>query len=213
VALGVQVAPVVGEDRTPIGMLSLRDVGRDARGLVDACMSRPAVTVAADATIEEAGRLLAVTGYHHLVVVDREGHTVGVISTLDVIRGLLGMPGRHAATGPHHDERTGLEWSDDLPLAADRVEAAPAGPGMLVLREVRRGFSDRTVWIEAAADLRARLLELALAREAREPGGELAAVLRRPGLRFRVAATESLERARELVDLRLRAGEGPRAEG
>jgi hypothetical protein len=206
IALGVQAAPVVDDAGVPLGLVSLRDLRRVPAGPVKTAMSRPPVTVRDDAGIEEAGRLQAVTGLHHLVVVDRDGRTVGVISSLDVVRALLDMPGRHVETGPHPDQG-GLAWSDDLPLAADRVESAPAGPGVVLLVQARHGLPDRTVWIEATANLRARLLELATARE---PYGELAAVLRRPGLRFRVAATESLERARELVDLRLRSGAGPR---
>ena len=59
-------------------------------------VSRPVLTVSADADVEQAARLLAETDFHHLVVVDASGRAVGMISAVDFLRALEGMPRRSA---------------------------------------------------------------------------------------------------------------------
>jgi CBS domain-containing protein len=56
---------------------------------------RPAVTVPADATLVQAGRLMGRHAVSHLLVADAAGHPVGVISALDVARHIaFGTPAR-----------------------------------------------------------------------------------------------------------------------
>lgn len=212
-ALGITGAPVVDDDGRPMGMLSFRDLlGPDGGETARARMSEPVVSVPARATIEEAGRLLAETGYHRLVVVDVTGKAVGVVSALDVVRGLLGMPATHPATFPHYDHETGLSWTDDVPLEMDRVEAAPAGPGVLVLVEGGRGRADRIVWAEATHELRTRLLDLLALPQTHLP--RLALVLELPDLRFRAASVDDVDRAERLVSALLhRNGTSPTPAG
>ena len=43
------------------------------------------------ATIQEAARRIGETGHHRLVVVDARDRPVGIVSSLDIVRGLIGM--------------------------------------------------------------------------------------------------------------------------
>jgi len=92
---GITAVPVLDEDEMPVGMVSLRD-------LVGAPDHRPEITrrvlsVREDATVEVAARQLAESGVHHLVVVDANGRAVGMLSALDVVRALAGLPPKHPA--------------------------------------------------------------------------------------------------------------------
>src|SRR5205085_5868355 len=131
---GITAAPVVDGDQRVIGLISLRDVADALPGMtVGDRMTRPAVFVRAEETISAAARLLADTGFHHLPVVDPDGRAVGFVSALDLLRGLLGEPAPHPSVFPHLEQRTGLAWTDEHPLAFDHVEAAPDGAGLLLL--------------------------------------------------------------------------------
>lgn len=179
-ALGITAAPVVDDDGKPVGMISLRDLVTERRGdTVGERASQYTVCVRANDPIEHAARLLAETRFHHLPVVDAAGRVVGFVSALDLLAGMLGLPASHPAAFPHVDERTGLVWTDDRPLGYEHVEAAPDGPGVLVLRTANAGQPDRVVWVESAANVRRRLLELI----AKPPVGDAP-------LRFRAARVE-----------------------
>jgi CBS domain-containing protein len=62
------------------------------RMLVRHLMSSPAVTVHAKATVAAAARQLILRHIHRLVVVDDDGHPVGVITPLDLLRSILDDP-------------------------------------------------------------------------------------------------------------------------
>ncbi len=86
---GISAVPVLDDDRHPVGLVSLGDLADDKR---DPKRTSEANTIAPDASIEVAARLLATKDVHHLVVTDPHGVAVGIISTLDVVRALVGMP-------------------------------------------------------------------------------------------------------------------------
>ena len=207
VSLGITGAPVVDAEGRPVGMLSFRDAFPPAPGRsVAERMTQPVATVTGSTSIEEAGGLMAESGYHRLVVIDERGRAVGIVSALDVVRGLLGMPTRHPAQFPHYDEVSHLVWSDDAPLEAPQAEAAPDGAGVLLLVERERGASDRAVWVEATRNLRARLHDLVTQPQTANPA--LARVLDRPRLGFRLAKTEGLTHAQHVADELLRRAHG-----
>jgi len=89
---GISAVPVLDDDRRPVGLVSLSDLADDKRDHLHA--SHAVHTITPDATIEDAARALATHDVHHLVVVDVQGVAVGVISTLDVVRALIGMPSK-----------------------------------------------------------------------------------------------------------------------
>lgn len=184
-ALGITGAPVVDEKGRPVGVVSLHDlVSRTGARAAD-LMTSPAATVHVDAPIAEAGRLLAETGYHRLVVVDWEGRAVGVVSSLDVIRGLMGLPAAHPAAFPHLDPETHLRWTDDQPLEAGHLDPTATGPGLIVLVHGGASLPERVVWAESCDDVFGRLTDILERPQDAEP--MLAWWLARGNLRFRVA--------------------------
>jgi CBS-domain-containing membrane protein len=93
---GITAVPVVDREHRPVGVVSLRDLA-DTR-VREAQVSEPVHTIGVDERLGAAGRALAEADVHHLVVVDAEGRAVGMLSALDVIRGLLGMAPHHPST-------------------------------------------------------------------------------------------------------------------
>lgn len=192
--LGVTAAPVLDAARRPLGVASLRDlIETDRGGTVAERMSRPALTVRQDATIEVAGKRLADGNVHRLVVVDADGRAVGMVSAVDLVRALLGLPVPHPAALPHLDLATGLSWTDDTTLEADRVGVAPDGPGIFVLVHGEVGQAERMVWVEASPNVRTRLSEL-VAVPQEEP--ELRRLLERELAHLRFRATPVQDGAR-----------------
>lgn len=201
-ALGIIAAPVLDADRRPIGFVSMRDLVSDSRaGTVGERMSSPVLTITPDESIADAGRIMGERGIHHLIVVDAAGHAIGIVSTLDVVRGLLGLPAPHPDAFPHRDSVTGATWTDDLPLDLDATARAPEGPGLIVLVRGVAGQHDVKVWAEAPMDVRARILEM-LSFGAWEPA-PLQKLLEHPvSLRFRATAIpDAHDRGRALRKL------------
>jgi len=86
---------VVGEDRRPLGMFTVRDVVRLARigcpptpPEIRHWMGRPVLTVLPEADIDEAYELLKSHHLRHLVVVDADREIIGVVSRTDIINHL-----------------------------------------------------------------------------------------------------------------------------
>ena len=92
---GVTAVPVLDETHRPVGVVSLRDLARDGD---DVQPSSTVVTVKASDTIEEGAKKLAQTDFHHLVVVDDKGVAVGMVSSGDFVRALLGLEPRHPSS-------------------------------------------------------------------------------------------------------------------
>jgi CBS domain-containing protein len=90
---GISAVPVIDDDGKPVGLVSLRDV---ADPLVkETRASEPALVVGDNERLEAAAHTLAEAGVHQLVAVDGQGRAVGVISALDVLRGLMGLAPKH----------------------------------------------------------------------------------------------------------------------
>jgi CBS domain-containing protein len=89
---GVTGVPVLDDDHRPVGFVSLRDLSTDEDQVRVSC---PAVTVQDTETVANAARKLAESTHHHLVVVDDRGVAVGMVSAVDLLRELVGVPPRH----------------------------------------------------------------------------------------------------------------------
>lgn len=196
VALGITGVPVVDDDGRPLGMASFRDLlAAKTSGRVFERMSKPAVGVPAEATIEDAARLAAEAGVHRLVVTGADGALTGVVSSLDLIRGLMGLPAPHPATYPVEDAETRTYWCEDAVLDVDQVGVAPDAPGVLALIRGGRGLEERLVWVEMANNVRTRLYDLVSEPQTDTP--ELERILRERGhIRFRATAVADPERRR-----------------
>ena len=87
---------VVMTDGRPTGIITDRDALRViARGVdvdsltVGDCVMRSLKTVPPSLDVSEAARVMRDKGFRHLVVVDDDGHLVGVFSMRDLVVGLL----------------------------------------------------------------------------------------------------------------------------
>jgi CBS domain-containing protein len=198
VSLGVTGAPVV-EEGVPIGVVSLKDLlGERSGETVGARMRSPVITIDADADINSAARLLGERGVHRVIVVDASGRAIGVASSVDLIRGMLGIPVTHPGGFPHLDPRTGIVWTDDAPLDTAHVDAAPRGPGVIVLVRGAAGMRERVIWAESTEDIRDRLRAM-LAPTDKDSMTLRQLLLHVDTVRFRAASSSSTaERRRAL---------------
>ncbi len=107
----LESAPAKGE--------SLLDVCRNRlrRARVRELMTQPAVTVEKTATVQEAARLLRVSGTNRLPVVDANDRLVGIVTRSDLVAALSGVPVR--ARGALHPSpgRTGSVRAERDPYA------------------------------------------------------------------------------------------------
>jgi CBS domain-containing protein len=175
-AFGVTGAPVTDADGRPVGVVSQTDLLDTARASaavaavydeeagrrpVRGLMTRPAFTVARATTLDAAGRIMAEHGVHRLVVVDEQGRAAGVVTPLDLLRGLLGLPAPHPATFPHLDAELQIAWSDEYALEPETIEkVVPDAPGVYVLVRGAAGEPDHVFFAGQSNDLLARMLDV-----------------------------------------------------
>jgi CBS domain-containing protein len=93
IEFGITAVPVLDETHRPVGVVSLRDLARPEGDRFEP--SGIVATIKATATVDEGARQLAESDFHHLVVVDDMGVAVGMVSSLDFVRALVGLPPRH----------------------------------------------------------------------------------------------------------------------
>jgi CBS domain-containing protein len=96
---GVTAVPVLDEEHRPVGVVSLRDLMTSAPTQA----SNPVYSIAETATVEEAARSMGEATFHHVVVVNTEGRAVGMLSALDLLRALAGLPSKHPAAFARFD--------------------------------------------------------------------------------------------------------------
>jgi CBS-domain-containing membrane protein len=95
---GVTAVPILDCEHRPTGLVSLRDLAHADDGKTE---SEPVRVIHGAASIEEGARMLAEHGAHQLVVIDENGRAIGMVSAVDFVRGLLGVPAEH----PHAFDR------------------------------------------------------------------------------------------------------------
>jgi CBS domain-containing protein len=185
VMLNLHAAPVLAEQtHEPVGMIALSDLtGELGEDTVESRMSYPAAFVLQTAPVGEAARIIAHTGFHHLVVVDGEHRAVGFVSAVDVIRALQGWTRPGAPPAEPAPASPELEWSGQEMLSETGILAAPEGAGIFVLLRVPDDLPATVLWAQSSKYLRARLGELLA-----DPPPRLARYLERGHLKFRAAA-------------------------
>lgn len=192
--LGVSGCPVIDEAGKLVGIVTVRDlVDPDGGQRVRDRISSPAVTIGSEATIEEAGRKLTDYHAHRLIVQDDKGRAVGLVSAVDLVAALVGAPVSHPRAFPHADASGEVAWSDPVALEPEQSEEVPNAPGVLVLIYAGRGEVDMPVWVEASANLRARIDDLISNPQLDQPA--LAYLLARDHghLHFRLAPLEDAD--------------------
>lgn len=123
-------------------------------------MRSPAVSVPPSMTVDAAARCLVGQDLHHLIVVDSTGAAIGMLSILDVLRALLGIPPHHPPGFPHWDESTETSWTDDWPLTEENLAHAPDEAGVLALITEQPGIRDAMISAEPCTSLRSRVENL-----------------------------------------------------
>lgn len=202
---GINALPVIDDERRPVGVTALRDLVRAGR---EPRYSTPARSVSLDTPIEEAARVMAESGHHHLVVVASDGRAAGMVSSVDLLRALVGLPAKHPSTFPHRDPELGVSWSDASVLDDEHVDVGPEGGGVLVLSIGGVGRTETDVWVEDCAALRTRLVELLEIPQDDTPA--LARILQRRDLRFRCAVVADASLRGSIAQtLRARIGRAP----
>jgi CBS domain-containing protein len=165
---GVTAVPVIDSDGRPTGVVSLRDLVRV--GAAEAPRTSPATTIALGASVASVAETMATTGRRHLVVVDADGRAVGMVSTLDVVRALIGYPVKHPPAFLNRDPESNVWWSSDEVLEESSLGRLPEEPGVLLLVRGGMGRSEEVVAAEATGDVRSRVRELLGIRASRRSG-------------------------------------------
>src|ERR1700690_3191608 len=95
----IGAVPVLSEERRPLGMVTA-NAALAGGGTAGDRMSRPAMCIEGSAGIEDAARSLALADGPPMVVVDSAGVAVGIVSVLDILCAMLGIPAHHPAAFP-----------------------------------------------------------------------------------------------------------------
>jgi CBS domain-containing protein len=90
--LGLTAVPILDEEHRPVGVVTLGDLSKPGARAKEGGYVH---TVLATASVAEAARRLVADDVHHLVVVDAQGAAVGMLSSSDVVRALIGAPPKH----------------------------------------------------------------------------------------------------------------------
>lgn len=195
--LGISAAPVLDGEERPIGMTSLRDLLRG-----EPFVSKPVRTITMNVDVEHAACAMIDAGTHHLVVVGSDGRAVGMVSSLDLLRALVGRPSAHPPAFPHRDAELDVTWSDPQPLDTEHADGAPDAAGVLVLSFGGVGRPEHDIWVEPANALRARVSDLLELPQSDDPA--LTKILTRRDLRYRYATIVDAKKRTDVVR-RLRA--------
>jgi CBS domain-containing protein len=103
-------APVIDERGRLVGVVSETDIAeadleRVEAPLVREIMTPTAYTIPHDTTVEDVARTM-VTGMIHRLLVTRDGHVVGILTTLDVLKAVY-VDGKPAKSSVARQPRAG----------------------------------------------------------------------------------------------------------
>jgi CBS-domain-containing membrane protein len=90
---GITAVPVIDDEHRPVGTVSIRELVDPRRH--GEWVTTPMATISLDVPIAVAARTMAEGDLHQMVVLDAEGRAAGMLSALDVVRGLLGLAAKH----------------------------------------------------------------------------------------------------------------------
>jgi CBS domain-containing protein len=195
-SFGITAVPILDAGGRPLGVVSIRDLIDPTK--LDQRMTTPAMTVVRTATLDEAATLFCESGQHHLIVIDEAGLAVGMVSAIDVLRGLRGVLTRHPAAFPHRDRKLEVFWSEEGPLESGRLASLPVYPGVIVLVYGQPNVRETPVWAESTANIRLRMEEMLALPEQSPRLAKLLASSKH--LRFRVAYVPDAGRRAEIVE-------------
>ena len=117
-------------------------------------LRKPAVCMDQHTDLDMAARTLALHPSSCLVLVDASGAAVGMLTPLELLRGVLGVTAAHGGA-PLHDRDVNWEQAELLELSA--AHRAPDAPGIILLSPGLDSTAKRVVWAEATENMRERL--------------------------------------------------------
>jgi CBS domain-containing protein len=117
-------------------------------------LRQPAVCMDEHIALDIAARTLALHPSCCLVLVDAGGAAVGVLSPIELLRGVLKIGGHHGFA-PSADREASWEKAELLEL--DAAHRAPKAPGIILLSPGLDSSAKRVVWAEPTDDMRERL--------------------------------------------------------
>lgn len=155
---GLSCAPVLDADGRPLGSATVREIEscHDIDELTQH-LTRLAVSVDQNTSIETAARALAEHQADSLVLVNEHGVAMGALSALDLLRAVLGLDGTRAAPGKKPGVKGDVAWSNAEYLELGAAHSAPAAPGLIVLCAEADTEAKRPLWAESSLDIRERL--------------------------------------------------------
>jgi len=152
--------PVCGADGKPIGVLTDRDialrvVGKDrlaSQTVVEAVMTTPVQSVAADCSVDRAGEIMTKGGVSRLLVLDEGSHLTGLISVADLLvhapgkialeiaRGVYAREVSDPSTGhPHRASKPTPKFFHGLRDSSPDSDAATGNPARVEANSVSHG--------------------------------------------------------------------------
>ncbi|AKU99696.1 hypothetical protein AKJ09_06360 [Labilithrix luteola] len=106
VGWGIMAVAVLDESHRPVGLVSLHDLEQGSRRTPRQAGEAGAVETVRDTESLEVAARKAAEARHgnlhgHLVVVDEKGVALGIVTSVDILRAMLGMKPRHAPILPN----------------------------------------------------------------------------------------------------------------
>lgn len=192
--LEITAAPVVDEERRPVGVATLRDLLLDG---IRPWVTTPALSVSSSLGIEDAARMMAESERHHLVIVGSDGRVTGLVSSYDLMRALVGLPPKFPKTFPHRDTDLDVTWTDRFLFDVEHVPDVPRDAGVIVFSAGGAGRREADLRVEEAPSLRVRVCELLEVPQGEE--SVLGRLLARKDLRFRCSVIADPTRRSRVV--------------
>lgn len=195
---GLSCAPVLDADGRPLGLATVREIEscHDIDELTQH-LTRLAVSVDQNASIETAARALAEHQADSLVLVNEHGVAIGALSALDLLRAVLGLDGTRAPTGKNPGAKGRLAWSNAEYLELGAAHRAPAAPGLIVLCADADTEAKQPLWAESSLNIRERL-DLLLRNPQEDPKLEALLGVYPRTLRFRTLVVRDAGRRARL---------------
>ena len=88
---GVHCVPVIDDEGRPVGIVSSWDLVEEyaPQESIRNAMTTNVRTIGSHQEVEEAAVMMQTNFIHHLVVVDDSNHTIGFVSSLDLLTAIL----------------------------------------------------------------------------------------------------------------------------
>jgi CBS domain-containing protein len=155
---GLASVPVLDLEGRPLGVATTAEIGScyDVEELTEH-LRRPAVCMDENTPVDIAARTLALGSSSSLILVNGAGVAVGALSAMALLRAVLGLSD---APGSLLRQERDVGWDAAPLLVLGAVRGATDAPGIILLSPGLDARGRRTVWGEAATNMRERLSQM-----------------------------------------------------